>query len=307
MLKIGFVILTWNSERVIKGCLDSIYNMQDIEAHVAVIDNGSSDNTVDIISCYIPDIAPGRVSSLKLIRHESNMGTTATRNEGLRYLAGYAPDRYCILDSDTIVNAEAFKIMNSELERHPEYGLIGPAMYSSDGVRQVSARAFPTFGGKLCKALPSKRLQGIGERMEKTGCAYEGGGIHRDSGKSKGADEDGAGGDAADTAGACRSFPADYLMSACWFMRPEVIDKAGYLDEEIFYAPEDAEYCIRVWKAGFTVAYCPEAGIMHEWQRLSRRKVFSRHNLEHVKGLLYMFRKHGYAFSTKKLKRSFPR
>ena len=55
----------------------------------------------------------------------------------------------------------------------------------------------------------------------------------------------------------------------------------------------------------YQVAFCPRARIIHEWQRISKRKLISRMNWEHIKGLCYMFRKHNYFFSTKKLKASF--
>ena len=74
----------------------------------------------------------------------------------------------------------------------------------------------------------------------------------------------------------------------------------GYLDENIFYAPEDVDYCIRTWQAGLRVMYCYDADILHHWQRLSRKQLISKHNWEHIKGLLYMFSKHRYVFSAKK-------
>ena len=98
------------------------------------------------------------------------------------------------------------------------------------------------------------------------------------------------------------SYPVDYLMSACWLLRPEVFESAGLLDEKIFYAPEDAEFCIRVWKAGYQVAYCPTVSIIHEWQRLSKKKLISRINWEHMKGLTYMFWKHRYFLNAEKLR-----
>ena len=92
-------------------------------------------------------------------------------------------------------------------------------------------------------------------------------------------------------------------MSACWLIKKEVIEHIGYLDEKIFYAPEDVEYCIRAWKNGYRIMYCRDAEIIHEWQRLSRKKLFSRHNWEHIKGLAYMFCKYRYCFNTDKLEK----
>lgn len=141
----------------------------------------------------------------------------------------------------------------------------------------MSARCFPTLLEKIYKAVPLRRIQRIDEQMEIQRPPYP---------------------DA-------ESYPVDYLLSACWVIRPEVIAKAGMLDEKIFYAPEDAEYCIRVWKSGYQCAFCPSAKIIHEYQRISKKKLFSRVNWEHIKGLAYMFMKHGYLFRAEKIRRSY--
>ena len=39
--RIGFVILTWNSEHVIENCLNSIVSLKDIMPKVVIVDNGS--------------------------------------------------------------------------------------------------------------------------------------------------------------------------------------------------------------------------------------------------------------------------
>ncbi len=63
----------------------------------------------------------------------------------------------------------------------------------------------------------------------------------------------------------------DYLLSACWLLRFSILPQTGLFDESIFYAPEDAEFCIRVWEAGYEVTYLPEASVVHCWQRISRQ------------------------------------
>lgn len=268
---IGFVILVWNSEKVADACLKSIAELKMILPQVVVVDNGSTDGTVQIVNRYIEE----NPRSISMIHYDENRGTTISRNAGIKALKDV--DYYCILDSDTVVNDEAFLKLIHEMEQHPKYGIIGPTMMASSGVVQMSARCFPTLQEKICKGVPVKWLQKKGEEME----------VQRPP------------------APEAVSYPVDYLMSACWLIRPEVLKKAGLLDEKIFYAPEDAEYCIRVWKAGYQVAFCPGAQIIHEWQRLSKKKLFSKMNWEHIKGLGYMFRKHHYLFTTKKMKKSF--
>lgn len=74
----------------------------------------------------------------------------------------------------------------------------------------------------------------------------------------------------------------------------------GLLDEKIFYAPEDVDFCLCCWEQGNGVYKDYDAKIIHSWQRISRKKLFSRHNVEHIKGLLYLFRKHHFFFSASK-------
>ena len=267
---IGFVILVWNSEKVIGKCLDSIINLRSISPVAVLADNGSTDGSSDILRKYsndYPDI-------FSVITYERNMGTTISRNIGLKELMKRDIDYYCILDSDTEVNDDAFIIMIDELRKNEKYGLIGPALASSDGTKQMSARCFPTLPEKILKAVPVKRLQKKGEAME----------VQLPPSQN------------------AASYPVDYLMSACWLMKPELLSKVGLLDEKIFYAPEDAEYCIRVWKSGYQAAFCPNAGIIHEWQRLSKKKLISKINWEHIKGLIYMFKKHRYLFTSDNIK-----
>jgi GT2 family glycosyltransferase len=46
-------------------------------------------------------------------------------------------------------------------------------------------------------------------------------------------------------------------------IRREVIDRIGPLDQRFFFYGEDAEFCHRVWQAGWKVRYDPGASIIH--------------------------------------------
>lgn len=273
MDRIGFLILTWNSEKYIENCLKSLFQINDteVQASIVVVDNASEDNTNLVVEKIYKENNP-KAGVYHLIKLKKNFGTTYSRNLGISYLKKHPLDYICILDSDTIVNAEAIKALTNELKRDDLCGIIGPKMHNGNGIYQRSGRDIPTLTEKLLKVLPFKALQMRGNEMEASIL------------------EDGNG-----------CVKVGYLMSACWMMNADIFDKVGNLDEKIFYAPEDAEFCIRCWKAGFSVKYCYDAEIVHEWQRLSRKKLFSKHNLEHIKGLLYMFWKHKYLFNTKKI------
>ena len=61
-MKIAWIILTWNSAGYIQSCIDSILCLKKIENQIIVIDNGSADNTVQILEKY--------KEKIKLIREQ---------------------------------------------------------------------------------------------------------------------------------------------------------------------------------------------------------------------------------------------
>ena len=89
----------------------------------------------------------------------------------------------------------------------------------------------------------------------------------------------------------------DYAVSAFWMLPRSLITRIGLLDERIFYAPEDVDYCLRAALSGLRVVYLPGVQATHHAQEISRRKLFSRSFREHLKGLAYFYRKHGFVFS----------
>ncbi len=265
MDKISFVILTWNSEKVITHCLESIAESGLPSYEIIIIDNGSADRTDDLIADFIKKHPETEIKKLLL---EKNYGTTISRNLGIKKAS---PDtKYiCILDSDTVINKDAMTELVNDLNEDPLNAIAGPAMTNLENVPQVTAKRIPTAMIKICKAIPVRSVQKIGEQKE----TY-------------------------DFSGSERYYLVGYLISACWMIRKELMDQIGLLDEKIFYSPEDVEYCVRTWKNGYRVIFCPRAKIIHATQRISKKKLISRHNWEHIKGLIYFFRKYRLFFNS---------
>ena len=75
-------------------------------------------------------------------------------------------------------------------------------------------------------------------------------------------------------------------------LRKSVRYKVGLLDENIFYGPEDADYCLRIAGEGFKVVYLPQYSIVHLWRRATNRQRFSLLAWKHFCGLCYFYIKH---------------
>ena len=265
--KMTYIILTWNSEKYIKKCLDSIIRIKAFENRGIIIDNGSKDETCDILKKYEREN-----TNINVIYLEKNYGTTKSRNMGLRMIEE-DNDYVCILDSDTIVNENAIKGLTNYLDKDNKIGIIGPTMKSSTSGIQKSGRRFPNVKIKIYKASPIKSMQLKGQKLEE----YE-------------------------FNNSQELFEVDYLISACWIMKNEICKKIGLFDEKIFYAPEDVDYCVRVFKEGYKCVFCTKYEIIHEYQRISKKKIISKSNYEHIKGLIYYFKKYHYWINSSKIK-----
>ena len=62
---------------------------------------------------------------------------------------------------------------------------------------------------------------------------------------------------------ACQTSPALAVTGACMYVRREVIEQIGLLDERYPMAFEDVDWCLRAWQAGFRVLYFPAARLVH--------------------------------------------
>ena len=253
MEKISFIILSYNSEKYLYECISSILTIKSYDIHIYIIDNGSTDKSVEIIEKFDSN-------NITLVKLDKNYGTTISRNKGLHLIKN--TDYVCILDSDTVINEKAIKIMTQYLSKNINVGIVGPGMKNNEGI-QTPYRKFPTWTIKLYKAIPIKSLNKKGEKLEKYNVN-----------------------DLTD------EFNCDYLISACWMLRYDTYKKLGDLDERIFYSLEDVVYCMRAKKNGYKIVHLRKAQIIHHYQRISKKKLISKANLTHLWGIHYVLKKY---------------
>ena len=221
-----------------------------------MIDNGSSDDSCAVVKSYqnkYPD-------AFHLIALDCNHGTTYTRNLGLKQARGKF---ICILDSDTELGSGTLRAIFNRLTTDETIGLMVPQLRLPDGSIQNSVKRFPTMINKLMK-IP-RIVFGIKTRNNDF---YE-------------------------------DFPfveertVDTAISACWFFKKSLLQTTGYLDEKIFYSPEDIDFSLRVWKVGRSIHYDPAFTVFHHTQQITHKKPLSKTSISHFWGLIYYYRKHG--------------
>ena len=240
---------------------------ENLQAEFIIVDNGSTDNTPGIIEDEIFKLIPANCKG-RLVRLARNYGTTRPRNIALRECKG---NYIVVCDSDTSFLDGCWSDTIKYMENKSDHGIIAPLLINEGGKVQQSVKLFPTMSDKILK------LGKIFFKLKTDKSDYY------------------------------KNFPFNYprevdtAISAFWMFRRELLDTVGYLDERIFYSPEDIDYCLRVWKSGKTVCFYPSLRIFHRDQRISHKSPLSFVALTHLCGLLYYYRKHKYLFSRRNL------
>jgi GT2 family glycosyltransferase len=77
---VSIVLLNWNGEKYIKDCIESIINQTYKNIEYIIVDNGSTDLSLDIIS--------EKYSHLRIIKNETNLGFAEGMNTGIAVSSG---------------------------------------------------------------------------------------------------------------------------------------------------------------------------------------------------------------------------
>lgn len=191
-------------------------------------------------------------NEIRLIELPANKGVSFARNRGLEIADG---DYLFIIDNDMLINDEAVHGMYDFMENNPDVGICGCALRYGDGELQDNCKKYPGF---ICKF---KRLLNI-NKPDYTYNPEE------------------------------KPFDVTYLIGACQFIRRETFEQVGSLDENIFYGPEDCDYCLRTSKKGWRVTFVPQYSLIHYCQRITRSNPFSRIGRLHIRGMIYLYWKY---------------
>jgi len=224
---ISVVIVAWNAKHYLELGLDSLTKVPPRRSmEVLVIDNASTDNTVQMVEEKFP--------SVKLIQSKENLGFAKGNNVVIRQCQG----RYiALVNPDVIVFPGCLDALADFLDKNPKVGNVGPRVFNPDMTQQSTCRKFPTLWNNFCNAV---HLESIfkgrrffaGEHMFYF--AHD------------------------------RTLPVDVIVGCFSMIRQETFDNVGLLDEELFMYGDDMDWCRRAWNAGWQVVFYPGARAIHD-------------------------------------------
>ena len=99
-LSIGAVVTNYNGSEDVIRCLESLCNDQPLLREIIVVDNASTDNSLELIARHYPKV--------RILRLDQNFGPCVARNTGLRALS---TDLALVMDDDVYLSPTALAQM----------------------------------------------------------------------------------------------------------------------------------------------------------------------------------------------------
>lgn len=128
MPKISVIMGVYNGAGKLGTAVESIVNQTFTDFEFILCDDGSSDNSVEILEGYA-----AKDKRIKVLQNPSNLSLAPTLNNCLQAATGEYIAR---MDDDDISHPERFEKEVAFLDSHPEYAIVGTGrnIYDSDGI-----------------------------------------------------------------------------------------------------------------------------------------------------------------------------
>jgi len=253
MTGISVVIVTRNRSRLLKKCLTSLKAKLGKDPEIIVVDNASSDSTLNTLRDF---------NKIKLIINPKNLGVAAARNQGTKASSG----KFVVfLDDDAyFTNTTSLSKIITYMNKNKKVSLVGPRILYPNGHIQESARSFPVPLAVLWRGTTLSKLFPNVSFYQKY---------------------------LLDNSNYTKPALVDWVIGACQVVRRSAFNKVGLLDESFFFGYEDIDFCFRLQKKGHKVIYFPEVGVVHHYQRASSRGLISWAKIEHAKSIAKFFKR----------------
>jgi N-acetylglucosaminyl-diphospho-decaprenol L-rhamnosyltransferase len=225
---VAVIIVSYNTRRYIEPCLRSLLDQRgSLTQQVIVIDNASTDGSVDMIRSTFPTV--------EVIESATNLGFGAAVNLAAR---GADAEFLVLLNPDTVVLGNAIEALVSFARSNPGRGIYGGRTLKPDMTLEPSSCwDLPTVWSLAMFATGLSTVARGNRWLDPESIV----GWARDSVREVG------------------------MVTGCLLLAPTTVwNELGGFDDRYFMYGEDADLASRARAAGYRPTICPQAEIIHE-------------------------------------------
>lgn len=223
-MKLSIIIVNFNAREHLVNCLQSLFDDRPATVHeIVVVDNASTDDSVDAVAAGWPDV--------RIVRLPSNVGFAAGNNAGIRASDG---DLLLLLNSDTLAPQGAIDALVGALLARPDVAVAGPRLVDGTGRPELSFGPMISPAGELRQKFLTARHERGGARVS----AW----VERETG---------------------REHEVDWVSGACLLVHRRDAEAVGLLDDRYFLYTEDVDFCASIRARGRRVLFTPRATVVH--------------------------------------------
>ena len=250
---VSVIIVSYNTRELTLACIRSLKaHSRSCSLDIIVVDNASRDDSAGAVRREHPDV--------RVIANSDNVGFAAANNQGLAIARG---DWLLLLNSDTELTEDAIDATLRCAQSHPGSGVVGCRLIGRDGVQQSSLFRFLSLRELAINLFVPNRIM---RRSQTLGFS-----------RYTGLDRD-------------RVQSVDVVAGAYMLLPRHVYETVGGMDEDFFMYGEEAEWCWRIRRAGWSVLYCPDTRITH-YGGASAKQEWSAMSLTLAKSQVFFLRK----------------
>lgn len=268
MVKLGISFILIDKDTYLRQALQSLYATTHTPFQIyLVVDtgNGREDPQLSHLLRDYPE--------LRLIINEKRQGFAANHNQVMRI----AREEYvALLNDDIILHEGALDTLVEYMDAHSDVGLTGSQQYNPDGTHQVAVYNDPSLFRMIYKISGLAKLtteQSWSRRfLQRTGLAN-----HLGVESLKVQDQ---------------THEVDIIKGVIMVVRRAAYEQAGIMDETTIVYGEEAEWHLRLRKAGWKVVFVAESKVTHYGQGQATLNLHGMKLIEDRRSILNYFIKH---------------
>lgn len=147
-MDLSIIIVSWNVREKLRENIKALYESTgDFEFEIFVVDNNSSDKSVEMIEKEFPKV--------KVIANKENLGFAKANNQAIKKSKG---DFILLLNPDMRVSSDTLENMLKWMRNNPQATVSGCKLINNDGKIVKHVRNFPTFIDQLAIILKLPHL-----------------------------------------------------------------------------------------------------------------------------------------------------